>query len=146
MRLGLGLDHLGETLVAFSHQVSPYRWRALRVGATYHCAPLLPRTAVDQGLAMSRMSRQLLLQRDEQDPLAARRSQFSLPKGEIYLDGNSLGALVSSVAPRMHHTIQQEWGRGLIRSRNDAQWYPAPLRLGATFAGLVGAQAHEVVV
>ncbi len=95
---------------------------------------------------MSTLTRQALTQRDLQDPLAAKRAAFTLPPGETYLDGNSLGALVASVAPRMQRAITQEWGKGLIRSWNDAQWYPAPLRVGATIAKLVGAQAHEVVV
>ena len=95
---------------------------------------------------MNTLTREALTQRDLQDPLAHKRAAFSLPPGEIYLDGNSLGALVASVAPRMQRAITQEWGKGLIRSWNDAQWYPAPLRVGATIAKLVGAQAHEVVV
>jgi kynureninase len=95
---------------------------------------------------MSPITREALAQRDEQDPLARKRDLFMLTPGEIYLDGNSLGALVSSVAPRMERAIKEEWGRGLIRSWNDAHWYPAPLRVGATIAALVGAQAHEVAV
>ena len=95
---------------------------------------------------MSPITRNDLVRRDQQDPLAARREAFTLPPGEIYLDGNSLGALVSSVMPRMQRAIEQEWGQGLIRSWNDAGWYPAPLRVGATIAGLIGAQPHEVVV
>jgi kynureninase len=95
---------------------------------------------------MSLITRHHLALRDAQDLLAAKRDAFSLPDGEIYLDGNSLGALVTSVAPRMERAIKQEWGRGLIRSWNDAQWYPAPLRVGAVIARLVGAQAHEVAV
>ncbi len=95
---------------------------------------------------MNTLTRGALQQRDQQDTLAARRGLFTLPEGEIYLDGNSLGALVSSVAPRMQRAVQQEWGQGLIRSWNDAQWYPAPLRVGATIARLVGALPHEVAV
>lgn len=66
-------------------------------------------------------------QQDRQDLLAAKRDLFSLPDDVIYLDGNSLGALVKSVAPRMQKAIEHEWGRGLIRSWNDADWYPAPI-------------------
>ena len=95
---------------------------------------------------MSLLTREALVQRDLQDPLASKRQAFTLPAGEIYLDGNSLGALVTSVAPRMERAIKEEWGRGLIRSWNEAQWYPAPLRVGATIARLVGAEPHEVAV
>ncbi len=95
---------------------------------------------------MNTLARQALIERDRQDPLAARRALFTLPEHEIYLDGNSLGALVTSVGPRLQQAVNVEWGRGLIRSWNDAAWYPAPLRVGATIAGLIGAQPHEVVV
>ena len=83
---------------------------------------------------------------DKTDPLAHCRSRFQLPEGVIYLDGNSLGAMPKSVPPRMTRAIEQEWAVGLIRSWNDADWYPAPQRVGAKIANLVGAQAHEVIV
>lgn len=95
---------------------------------------------------MSTHTRQDFLQRDAQDPLAERRQRFSLPEHDIYLDGNSLGALVTSVGPRMAHAIEHEWGQGLIRSWNDAHWYPAPLRVGNRIAQLVGANEGEVAV
>ena len=91
------------------------------------------------------LTRELLQQRDRDDPLAARRQAFVLPEGVIYLDGNSLGALVASVPARLERAVRDEWGRGLIRSWNDAGWYPAPLRIGAAIARLVGAGADEVV-
>ena len=91
------------------------------------------------------LTREALLQRDRDDPLAARRHAFTLPEGVIYLDGNSLGALVASVPARIEHAVRDEWGRGLIRSWNDAGWYPAPQRIGAAVSRLVGAQPHEVV-
>lgn len=97
-------------------------------------------------MSTSSFTREHCLALDRDDPLAGRRGLFSLPDGEIYLDGNSLGALVASVAPRMRQAVEQEWGRGLIRSWNDAGWYPAPLRVGARMAQLVGAQGHEVAV
>jgi kynureninase len=95
---------------------------------------------------MIALTRDALARRDLHDPLASRRRAFTLTPGEVYLDGNSLGALVSSVAARMERAVKEEWGRGLIRSWNDADWYPAPLRVGARIAQLVGAQPHEVVV
>jgi kynureninase len=83
---------------------------------------------------------------DAADPLAAVRDRFVLPDGEIYLDGNSLGVLGRSVAPRMAQVIEEEWGKGLIRSWNEAGWYSATRRVGATIARLIGAAADEVIV
>ena len=83
---------------------------------------------------------------DRDDPLAGRRSLFSLPDDVIYLDGNSLGALPRSVPARLARAVEQEWGVGLIRSWNDAGWYPAPQRVGALIAPLIGADDGEVVV
>ncbi len=83
---------------------------------------------------------------DAADPLAPVRQLFQLPEGVIYLDGNSLGAMPRAVPPRMHRAIEQEWATGLIRSWNDADWYPAPQRVGARIAQLVGAEGDEVIV
>ena len=83
---------------------------------------------------------------DQADPLAHCRTRFELPEGVIYLDGNSLGAMPSAVPARMQRAIQQEWAVGLIRSWNDADWYPAPQRVGARIAQLIGAAANEVIV
>ncbi len=91
------------------------------------------------------LSLQSAQQLDADDPLATRRERFSLPPGVIYLDGNSLGALPKSVAPRLARAVEQEWGVGLIRSWNDAAWYPAPQRVGARIAQLVGAATDEVI-
>jgi kynureninase len=91
------------------------------------------------------LTREYFEERDHNDPLAHFRGCFSLPEGINYLDGNSLGALVKTVPARMQQALEVEWGQGLIRSWNDAGWYPAPQRVGAAIAKLVGAQAHEVV-
>ena len=83
---------------------------------------------------------------DAEDPLAACRQRFTLPPGVTYLDGNSLGALPKTVAPRLARAVEHEWGAGLIRSWNDAGWYPAPRRVGGRIGLLVGAAADEVIV
>ncbi|MBL8327611.1 MAG: kynureninase [Rubrivivax sp.] len=90
-------------------------------------------------------TRATLEQRDRDDLLAAKRACFALPEGVIYLDGNSLGALVASVPARLERAVRDEWGQGLIRSWNEAGWYPAPQRVGAAIARLVGAAPQEVV-
>ncbi|KMM85234.1 Kynureninase [Pseudomonas taetrolens] len=83
---------------------------------------------------------------DQRDELRSSRERFDLPEGEIYLDGNSLGAMPAHIPARIEKVIKQEWAHGLIRSWNDADWYPAPQRTGAKIAGLIGAQGHEVIV
>ena len=83
---------------------------------------------------------------DAADPLGRFRAEFALPEGVIYLDGNSLGALPRRVSQRMRTAVDEEWGRGLIRSWNDADWYKAPQRAGAAIARLVGADEDEVIV
>lgn len=86
------------------------------------------------------------LARDAADPLAFARERFALPEGIIYLDGNSLGPLPKATAERLRQTVEQEWGQGLIRSWNEADWINAPARLGAKIARLIGARPHEVLV
>lgn len=93
-----------------------------------------------------KLDREALIRLDAADPLARKRDEFSLPTDVIYLDGNSLGALPKRVAARMRRAVEQEWGEGLIRSWNDAGWYPAPQRAGAAIARLVGAKPDEVIV
>lgn len=83
---------------------------------------------------------------DAADPLAAYRERFALPDGVIYLDGNSLGALPKATPARVHAVMEEEWGTGLIRSWNNADWIRAPQRVGGKIARLIGASAHEVVV
>jgi kynureninase len=83
---------------------------------------------------------------DRQDPLAAARERFVLPERVIYLDGNSLGAMPAAVAPRLRAAIEIEWAQGLIRSWNDAGWYPAPQRAAAKIARLIGAAPGQVAV
>ena len=67
-----------------------------------------------------RLTRQHALDLDASDPLAHARDRFAIPDGIIYLDGNSLGCLPKSVVPRLVAAIEEEWGRGLIRSWNSA--------------------------
>ena len=83
---------------------------------------------------------------DAADPLAAVRDRFVIPDGVVYLDGNSLGPMPRTVAPRMRDAVEQQWAQGLIRSWNDADWYRAPQRAAARIAALIGAQPDEVIV
>jgi kynureninase len=82
---------------------------------------------------------------DAKDPLRGLRELFVVPQDVIYLDGNSLGAMPRSVPDRIARAVNHEWGRGLIRSWNEAGWYDMPQRLGDKIAPLVGAKAGELV-
>ncbi len=83
---------------------------------------------------------------DHADPLRDLRTQFALPEGIIYLDGNSLGARPKAALARAQQVLEIEWGQDLIRSWNQAGWFDLPVRLGEQLAPLIGAQAGEVVV
>ncbi len=80
------------------------------------------------------------------DPLAAMRARFVLPDNKIYLDGNSLGALPAKTAAAIENAVTQQWGANLIGAWNSADWVNLPRTVGAKLAGLLGAQADEVVV
>jgi kynureninase len=83
---------------------------------------------------------------DAADPIAGYRKQFALPPGVVYLDGNSLGALPLGTAARLGEVIRREWGEGLVRSWNSADWIGMPRRVGAMIAPLIGAESDEVIV
>ncbi len=83
---------------------------------------------------------------DAADPLAGFRSRYVLPEGMIYLDGNSLGPMAASVPEVMKQAVEEEWGRGLISSWNDAGWWDLPVSLGEKIAPLAGAGPGQIVV
>jgi kynureninase len=83
---------------------------------------------------------------DARDPLRHHRGAFALPEGVIYLDGNSLGPPPRQAGARMDRLVSEEWGRGLIRSWDDAGWLTAPGRVGGKIAQIVGAACDEVIV
>lgn len=91
-------------------------------------------------------TRDALAELDARDPLARHRDQFELPRGVIYLDGNSLGALPKSAQQRVSHTLTYEWGHDLIRSWNNAGWIDLPRRIGDKISLLIGANQGEVIV
>ena len=83
---------------------------------------------------------------DEKDVLAPFRDEFVMADPNlIYLDGNSLGRLPKRSVEFMRNTIENEWGKRLIRGWNEG-WIDAPTALGAKIAQLVGARADEILV
>jgi kynureninase len=77
---------------------------------------------------------------------AAKKALFHLPKGTIYLDGNSLGPLPKAALARANVVMAEEWGEGLIRAWNTAGWMDQPRRIGDRLAALIGAAPGTVVV
>ncbi len=95
---------------------------------------------------MSAITREELLDWDQNDPLAVMRAQFRIPVNTIYLDGNSLGPLPQRTSERVTKVVEEEWGEDLIRSWNKHGWIELPLRCGEKIAELIGAAPGEVVV
>ncbi len=83
---------------------------------------------------------------DVADPIGHLRERYSLPEGVVYLDGNSLGALAVAVPAAVDDIVERQWGRDLITSWNEHDWWSAPRRIGAQVARLIGARDDEVVV
>ena len=83
---------------------------------------------------------------DRHCPLAHCRERFSLPEGVLYFDGNSLGALPRATAADIDGLIRDEWGRGLVESWLDADWFFLAREAGDAIAPLIGAAGGEVVV
>lgn len=82
---------------------------------------------------------------DAADPLATLRDRFELPPGVIYLDGNSLGPLPGHVPAAVERVVRQEWGRDLIRSWNDNDWWTLAQEVGERIAPLIGAPPDSVI-
>ncbi len=77
---------------------------------------------------------------------SATRRFFDLPRGVIYLDGNSLGPLPRHAAQRVAGMMTAEWGTQLIRGWNDAGWMDLPARVGDRIAPLIGAAPGTVTM
>ena len=63
----------------------------------------------------------------------------------LYFNGNSLGALPKTAATDINRVVQEEWGRGLVESWLDADWFFLARKAGDAIAPLIGASAGEVV-
>ena len=74
---------------------------------------------------------------DRDCPLAHCRARFTLPEGVLYFDGNSLGALPKSTAADIDRLIRAEWGRGLVESWLDADWFHLAREAGAALADIM---------
>src|SRR5699024_9443275 len=87
-------------------------------------------------------------QRDADDPLAPFRDRY-LPHGDdvvAYLDGNSLGRPLASIAAAWQDLAANAWGHRLIRSWNDG-WMQLPETVGDDIAAAaLGAAAGQTMI
>ncbi len=92
------------------------------------------------------MNRKDALALDRADPFRAKRKAFALPRGTIYLDGNSLGVLPKAAKAKVKHAVEVEWGRDLITSWNKHGWFHLPQVIGDKIAKVIGAAPGSVIV
>lgn len=91
---------------------------------------------------------------DAADELASKRAEFVLDTvsdhaagaADVYLDGNSLGALPANVPGAVADVVRRQWGESRIRSWGESGWWTAPERVGDRIAPLVGAAPGQIVV
>ena len=92
------------------------------------------------------LTREDAVRRDVESPLPSRRALFDLPDGVVYLCGNSLGPVVTSVPDRVADVVRREWGAGLVSSWNAAGWTQLSSRVGERLAPLIGVEGTDVTV
>jgi kynureninase len=92
------------------------------------------------------VTRDQAVEADYADPLAGYRKHFAIPDPDlIYLDGNSLGRPTIEAVERIETALNQEWGRGLVRSWRD-EWIGLPEEVGDLLAPVIGAAQGEVLI
>lgn len=82
---------------------------------------------------------------DQEDILSNFKNYFENNSNEIYLDGNSLGKLPKKTLKILQETIQNQWGKRLIRSWNEI-WLDLPLRLAKKYGALLNIKKEEVII
>jgi kynureninase len=83
---------------------------------------------------------------DRVDRLAAHREHFVIPEPDVvYLDGNSLGRLPRATVDRLLALVEDEWGRGLVRSWEE--WVDVATTVGDLLGtSLLGAEPGETLI
>ncbi len=86
-------------------------------------------------------------ERDDGDSFAATRERFYVQDGMIYMDGNSLGLMSKDAEQDVLHVLDGWKTLGIDGwLAADPPWFYLGEELGKRMAGLVGAEADEVVV
>ena len=92
------------------------------------------------------LSRDMLAELDQTDPLARCRDGFHLAEDLLYFDGNSLGPLPRPCREHLDRVLDEQWGQDLIASWTVHGWIDLPRRIGRRIAPLIGAGSEQVVV
>ena len=71
---------------------------------------------------------------------------FQIPKGMIYLNGNSLGPLPKNTKKFINDFLDNEWGKELVKGWNKNNWFIYSKILGNKIAKLIGAPKDTVIV
>ncbi|MFZ8878831.1 MAG: kynureninase [Paracoccaceae bacterium] len=74
------------------------------------------------------------------------KSQFYVPEGMTYLDGNSLGPLPLNAKERVGASMIDQWGEMLVTGWNKAGWMDMPRRVGDRIAQILGAASGSIVM
>ncbi len=74
-----------------------------------------------------------------------RKSLFNIPRGMIYLDGNSLGPPLKEIESVSENVILKEWGGKLIKGWNESNWMEQPLIVGNKIANIIGGDKGSIV-
>ena len=84
---------------------------------------------------------------DLEDPLSKFRERFYLPKGSIYVDGNSLGLLCGDAETSIHNVLN-DWRTLAIDGwlGGKRPWFYFSEHVGAMCSSLVGAEPDEVIL
>ena len=67
------------------------------------------------------------------------KKNFSIPKGTIYLCGNSLGPPLKSMGSEVKKFVNEEWAKELVKGWNSKGWFEQSKKIGNQIAKIVGA-------
>ncbi|UOQ95186.1 kynureninase [Halobacillus shinanisalinarum] len=95
---------------------------------------------------MVRLTKEVAMKLDQEDPLQPYKQEFHLPENAYYMDGNSLG-LLSKRAEQALLTSLQDWKQLGINGWTEGKepWFYLSEKLGAKTAPLIGAKSEEVI-
>ena len=71
---------------------------------------------------------------------------FSIPKGTVYLCGNSLGPPLKSMTKEIKTFVEDEWAKELVKGWNSKGWFSQAKIIGNQISKIVGAPMNSIIV